>query len=93
MVDLKMLQGKAPSITRPSRLPSLWVGPMTNVGVALMLCSDASERLALIRVTVDFRFMQACRAAVLRSSSAAMARTPLQFKRFCWSNRAAYKSQ
>ena len=93
MVDLKVLHGTAPSITSPSRLPLLWVGPMTNVGVALMLWSDASERLALISANVDSCSMQALSLYLLRSASPAMVRTPLQPKQFCWSNRLEYISQ
>ena len=93
MIDLKVLQGKAPAITCPSRLSSLRVGPMTNVGVAMMLWSDASERLALSTATVALRSMQFCKAAVSSYSSAAMVTTPLQLRQFCWSNRAVYMSQ
>ena len=93
MVDLKVLHGTAPSITSPSRLPLLWVGPMTNVGVALMLWSDASERLALISANVDSRSMQALSLDVSSSASATMPRTPLQPRQFCWSNRLEYSSQ
>ena len=93
MVDSKVFQGKAPSITLPSRVSPLWVGPMTNVGVALMLCSDASERLELITATVALRSMQVFKAAVASCSSAAMVRTPLQLRQFSWSNRPLYKSQ
>ena len=93
MVELKLSQGKAPSITRPFRLPLLCVGPMTKVGVALMLCSDASERLALIPATVALRSMQIFSSVVLTSCPAAMASTPLQLRQFCWSKRAVYTSQ
>ena len=55
-----------------------------NVGVALMLWSDASERLALITAKVEFRFMQASRSAVLSFASEAIAMTPLQLRQF-WS--------
>jgi len=83
MVDWKVAQGKAPWMICPSRLPLLRVGPMMNVGVALMLCSDASERLALIAAKVDSRSMQAFSAVMFSFSSAAMARMPLQLRQFC----------
>ena len=88
IIDLKVLQGKAPSITLPSRLPLLWVEPTTNVGVALMLCSDASERLALIIARVASLSMQASSDVMFRPPSAAIASTPLQLRQFCLSNKS-----
>ena len=60
--------------------------------VALMLCRDASERLALIMATVSLRSMclQGGRVELLLGGDGEDA---LQLRQFCWSNRAAYKSQ
>ena len=67
----------------PIQAAVTWVGPMTKVGVALMLCWDASERLALITATAALLSMQVCKAAVSSCSSAAMVRMHLQLRQFC----------